>query len=231
MVMDIRLHGTTELSAQIDEEDYELVSPYKWYLGSNGYATTTYHRKGRSRGDLDRNVNLSMHRLLMGVPPRPALFVDHIDRNRLNNCRNNLRWVTPQQSAANTAPISGYKGVRRDRSRWSAQIRSLHLGSFGSEEEAALVYDKAARHFFWEYAYLNFPDRIYPGDVRYIDFTPDDKKLHSDYTGVSYFGHGGKRVKRWRAVYRKKTLGYFHTELEAAAAYKEAKQKHESKQR
>ena len=224
--MEIALYGG--YIAQIDEEDLQLASQYKWYL-NNGYAFTNSHRKGYSRGDKGRNRPVYLHRLVMGEPPRPGLFVDHRDRNRLDCRKKNLRWVSPQQSSWNKSPSaeSGYKGVCMEEGRWEARIKGLYLGSAGTPETAAMIYDKAARHFFGEYAYLNFPDKWYSGDVRYVDFIPDKKKLQSSYTGVTYFGHGGKRVKRWRAVYRKKTLGYYMTEDEAAQAYQAARLRHE----
>lgn len=220
--MRVPINGNSDAVALVDSEDYEVVSKYKWYL-VHGYAHTTFHKKGKSRQDVDRNVNISMHRLIMGKPPMDGLIVDHCNRDRLDNRRSNLRWVTYVENAHNSESASGYKGVSKDRNRWVAQIRGLFLGSYEYEVQAAKVYDKAARHFFKKYAYLNFPDDEYGDKVRYVDYAPNKHKPKSIYTGVSYFGHGGKRVKRWRAVYRKKTIGYFLTEIEAAQAYIEAK--------
>lgn len=205
-----------------DLKDLTLIANHKWYLGTGGYARATAHIKGSTVSE-SRSTTNYMHRLLLGEPPQKGLQVDHINRNRLDNRRSNLRWVTHQQNCHNSTPISGFKGTKKDGARWTARIRNLHLGSYDTEKEAALVYDKAARHFFKEYAYLNFSKEQYGGQVRYVDFVPDKKKLQSEHVGVSYFGHGGKRIKRWRAVYCKKTLGYFLTELEAAEAYKETK--------
>ena len=210
------------LFALIDLKDLTLIAKYKWYISTGGYARTTIHIKGSTAGD-SRCVSYYIHRLILGEPPHEGVHADHVNRDRLDNRRENLRWVTHQQNCHNSNPISGFKGTKKDGTRWTARLRNLHLGSYGTDKEAALVYDKTARHFFGEYAYLNFPEEQYEGQVRYIDFTPDKIKLQSEHMGVSYFGHGGKRVKRWRAVYCKKTLGYFMTELEAAEAYKEAK--------
>lgn len=218
---EIAIHGGAV--ALVDLEDVELVSAHKWYM-RNGYAVTAYHVPGSKKGESGRTANVYMHRLLMGPPPEAGLHVDHVNRDRLDNRRSNLRWVTPAQNSQNAEGRSGlYKGVKKDDARWAARLRGLHLGSFATPEEAAKVYDKAARHFFGDYAALNFPNEHYEGQVRYVDFIPDKMKPKSAHTGVSYFGHGGKRVKRWRAVYRKRTLGYFATEHEAAAAYQEAK--------
>lgn len=222
--MKIGLCGSTLKEVEIDRADWPLVQPYKWYL-RHGYASTTTHRKGCSRTDKNRNINMPMTFVLLGRTPL-GFVVDHIDRNRLNNRRSNLRWVTEIQNRWNTGTrrlaASTYKGVCQDGHRWCARIQGKHLGSFDSEREAALAYDKGARFFFGECAFLNFPEEHYSLPVRYVDFTPKEIKPYSQYVGVSYFGHGGKRVKRWRAVYRKKTLGYYSTEEEAATAYMEA---------
>ncbi len=230
-VVYIKLHGATKKCVRIDESDFSMLCAHKWYF-SQGYATTNRHRLGCGRKDTDRNINVAMHRMLMGPPPRPGLCVDHINRDRLDNRRDNLRWVTSTQNARNS---EGWgllaKGVQADRGKYTARILGLHLGSYSTQREAALVYDKAARHYHGEYAYLNLPDTHYNLPVRYVDYTPDKHVPVSTYTGVSYFGHGGKRVKRWRSVFRKKTLGYYLTETEAATAYLEAKDCYESTKR
>lgn len=60
---------------------------------------------------------------------------------------------------------SQYRGVTKKNDRWCARIevkgKSIRLGSFGSEEEAARAYDKAAIEHFKDNARLNFPDADY----------------------------------------------------------------------
>lgn len=210
-------------AALVDDEDYDRLSQEKWYLSDGGYAISPKYVRGSYKNGKYMTEHRAMHVMIMGDPPMEGLIRDHKNRIRLDNRRDNLRWVTWVQNSANVSPIGEYKGVTKDGGRWSARLKGLYLGAYGSAEEAAMAHDKAARHFSGEYAYLNFPDHEYEGSVRYVDFIPDKKKPVSEYPGVSYFGHGGKRVKRWRAIYCKKTLGYFHTEEEAAQAYREAK--------
>ena len=221
----VQLRGKSGKEAQVDLQDWELITQHKWYLSTGGYATTTHHKKGSGRKDKSRNVNMAMHHLILGEPSEVGLQRDHINGDRLDNRRKNLRWVTAEQNAQNAKATSSYgvKGITKDGGKWVARIRGLFLGSFTTPIEAGWAYDKAARHFFGEYARLNYPDVFYEGKVRYVDFVSDKKKLQSEYVGVTYFGHGGKRVKRWRAVHKKKTLGYFYTELEAAHAYQKVK--------
>ena len=217
----IALHGGAV--ALVDDEDYEVLIQRKWYLNKAGYAVAPKYVVGSYSNGKYKTESSTMHGMIMGETPEPGLEVDHRNRNGLDNQKHNLRWATHQQNMMNCLPTSGYKGVTKDRTRWSAKIGDLYLGSFGTAEDAAKVYDKAARKLFPDFAYLNFPEEYWPDPVRFIDFQPEEKAPTSKYPGVSYFGHGGKRVKRWRAVYRKKQLGFFHTEQEAYQAYKEAK--------
>ena len=221
--MRIPLLGCTNKFAVIDEECLSVVASHKWYLNSAGYAASVHHRKGCARVDVHRNVNVAMHRLIMGEPPHEGLSVDHADRDRLNNRINNLRWATPAQNAVNKATYkvgsSAFKGVSKTKEGyWSANFAGVYYGTYELEEEAALVYDKAARAFDSEFAWLNFPDELYTKPVRFLDYAPDFN-IKSDYEGVSYFRKGGKRVKRWRAIHKKRTLGYFLTEEEAHVAW------------
>ena len=89
--------------------------------------------------------------------------VDHIDNNRLNNKVNNLRWATHQQNTMNkakttTKTTSKYKGVWKE-SKWRAGIKhnykTIHLGYFETEEEAARAYNAKATELFGELAKLN----------------------------------------------------------------------------
>jgi hypothetical protein len=90
------------------------------------------------------------------------LEVDHIDRNRSNNNIFNLRIVTPRQQTLNTTVYknnkSGYKGVHRltPYNRYQARIRvrgkSIHLGCYGTAEEAHAAYTQAAKYYFGDYA-------------------------------------------------------------------------------
>ncbi len=79
--------------AEVDTEDYELVSKYSWHY-RDGYAVT------KTRLPNGKRVTIQMHRLITGTTD-PFILVDHRDQNRLNNVRSNLREVTPKQNANN----------------------------------------------------------------------------------------------------------------------------------
>lgn len=92
--------------------------------------------------------------------------IDHIDGNRKNNSVNNLRLATPFQNSANSRKtksdtISQYKGVSKNSRKWRAYIhndyKTIHLGYYETELEAALAYDVKAIELFGQFACLNFP--------------------------------------------------------------------------
>lgn len=84
----------------VDLEDYEKLNVYKWYK-RRGYAITVYHKKGCSRKDKHRNINLSMHRLILDA--KEGDIVDHINCNRLDNRKKNLRFCTYSENNLNRA--------------------------------------------------------------------------------------------------------------------------------
>jgi hypothetical protein len=130
-----------------------------------------------------------MHREIMQAPP--GKVVDHINGNRLDNRKCNLRLCTRRQNLRNAAKRPGcqsqFKGVSFDRrhNRWFATIwfegRSISLGSFLDEVEGARAYDRAALELFGEYAWLNFPDD-WPPQMRkavHAEAKATRRKLHA----------------------------------------------------
>lgn len=146
--------GTVTGTAVLDDIDIALTD-YRWYF-RDGYAVATPLRSSKK---------IFMHRMVvaaMGLDIPADKQVDHIDGNRLNNRRCNLRVVTRQENLQHrtvTIARSGYKGVRKQRHRYSARIGhngvEKHLGFFATAEEAALAYNRAAIEVFGEYAALN----------------------------------------------------------------------------
>lgn len=136
--------------ALVDDEDFERLNQYKWCF-SGQYAQRKVLRK-----------TILMHRVILECPQ-----VDHIDGNRLNNQRSNLRACNHAQNQMNREKSKGlssvYKGVswHKQVEKWRARIQTnqgcLYLGLFESEIEAAQTYDEAAKEHFGEFARLNFP--------------------------------------------------------------------------
>jgi hypothetical protein len=153
--------------ARVDASDHAWLSQWRWRYATNGYAIRTYtDPQGQPRYAL-------MHRVIMQA--RPGKLVDHIDGNRLNNTRANLRIVDRHQNMwnrqANANISSHYKGVTAYRHGWRVRIRyynrRIHLGYCQDQEAAALLYDAAARRLFGEeYARVNFPDRPTPPQIQ-----------------------------------------------------------------
>lgn len=123
---------------------------------SHGYAAVvTYHGKVEGRYKYTREY---LHRVIM--QPGPGLEVDHINGDRLDNRRLNLRVCTRSSNAKNTSTKVGYKGVHKNhRGKWIAQITKNynchHLGTFRTAEEAAIAYNDAASILHGEFARLN----------------------------------------------------------------------------
>ena len=104
-----------------------------------------------------------MHRLIMGITD-PNIEVDHKDRvNTLDNREANLRIATDADNQHNRGAqknnTSGFKGVRKSRSKWMTEIGSngkqIYLGSFNIAVEAAAVYNFAAKRLHGAFAVLN----------------------------------------------------------------------------
>lgn len=113
-----------------------------WRLAAAGYAKCASGRRGHS---------LYMHRLLLGLEDGDPRFGDHIDGNRLNNRRSNLRIVTESVHMQNRANTGGsqHRGVSRCTStgRWRAGCNVAGVwtwfGTHDTEEEAAEAAAKA----------------------------------------------------------------------------------------
>jgi hypothetical protein len=136
----------------ISEEDLDLMK-YKWYIGGG------YVRRN------DKGTWIYMHKL---IAERKGLFgkIDHKDRDKTNNQRDNLRLGGTKGNSRNRSMArnntSGYKGVsyHNQTENWQAVItvdhKNYHLGVYKDIIEAAKAYDRAAKLHFGEFAALNF---------------------------------------------------------------------------
>ena len=117
----------------IDTEDYGKVESHRWYLSKMGYAMS---------GTKIRPLAAT----ILGVETNRNSVVDHINRNKLDNRRGNLRVVSKSENAFNsrrrTDNKSGHRGVSWDKTRnkWKAQIcikgKVIPIGRYDSIEEA-----------------------------------------------------------------------------------------------
>ncbi len=146
--------------AIVGPQDYKYLMQWKWY-----------YQKSRKSGYAARNSKglkrtIYMHRVILERTGYKDFFrSDHIDRNGLNNLRDNLRPATAHQNGCNCGKYrgntSGYKGVcwyKRD-GKWQVRIRVdrrlKHLGYFDGVKDAARVYNKAVLKYHSEFAVLN----------------------------------------------------------------------------
>lgn len=146
--------------ALVDDEDFELVSVFKWYATASNL--TDYAVRNIEVSPGTRRL-LRMHTFLTGWQR-----VDHINGNGLDNRRSNLRQATETQNKRNRRKPKGsssiYKGVGWQvyAQKWQAGItvnyKRIHLGLFENEEDAAKAYDQEARIRFGKFATLNFPN-------------------------------------------------------------------------
>lgn len=124
-----------EYAVIVDKEDFPVISSFDgtWHLNNRGYISRTL--KGKRE---------SIHRVIM--KPQRNLVVDHIDGNRLNNKKENLRIITRGQNSqnikSNKRSKTGIRGVSYDSrwSKWRARMtvdgKEINLGTYDSVEEA-----------------------------------------------------------------------------------------------
>ncbi|PWA11094.1 endonuclease [Pueribacillus theae] len=149
-------------AAIVDKREYERISQYNWHY-HKGYAARTSRENGKKR-------TIYMHREIMQTPE--GFVTDHINGNRLDNRKKNLRICTRAENNMNmrnyksrkkSKKASKFKGVYwvgGIQAKWVAEIRhngkQIHLGYFFHEIEAAYAYDQAALELFGEFASPNF---------------------------------------------------------------------------
>lgn len=178
---EIKLGGKKSARAIISKKDYNILSKYKWHL-KDGYAVGWVDYK-----------KVKMHRFIVGASDEKV--VDHINGNRLDNRRENLRVTTKEKNAENRRKISGqstskYFGVyyNSKRNKYCSRIRyecKIHfLGNFNTEREAAERRDHYIIKHQLNHIQLNFPEKKeYYEEKEYCEKNKDKKVK---YIGVHY---------------------------------------------
>jgi hypothetical protein len=141
------------LFALIDDEDYELIAAFSWHLHGSSNCEGYYAAS-----------NVKMHRMIINAPP--GTVVDHINGNKLDNRKKNLRFCTHAENQQNTKSRGGssrYKGVHYNKKskKWLGAFMfngtHYYCGMFESEKECARAVDEKRKEVCNEFAVLNLP--------------------------------------------------------------------------
>lgn len=148
--------------ALVDDEDYGFLNQWKWYAWYNRCTKSFYAM--RMTTIEGKRKTIGMHRIILGLTDN-KVHGDHINHNTLDNTRNNLRIATSSQNNSNMGSrensSSKYLGVfwHKLAKKWQAGItknyKFEYLGLYDNENEAAVVYNNAAKAIHGEFANLN----------------------------------------------------------------------------
>jgi len=131
------IKGDQIASTKIDTSDVECVKNYKWHLDKKGYASCTALGK-------------RLHNFLMNTPR--GYVTDHINQNKLDNTRKNLRICTNSRNLINNKKrgISFHKKINRWRARITVDGKEIYLGNFIFEKDALKARAKAVQKYLSE---------------------------------------------------------------------------------
>ena len=146
--------------ALVDDEDYERLNRHRWYAQKSRYTYYAVRKSSRKQG---KQRTIYMHKEILDIPL--GFETDHKNHFGLDNRKANIRSCTrgenqhnrrQQNGASKYKGVTWYKGLRK----WQAQIRfdgkTIHLGQFYLEIDAARTYDRKAKELFGEFAHTNF---------------------------------------------------------------------------
>ncbi len=134
----------------IDKEDMVKVESVYWCSGKEGYV-------------IGGDKRIRLHRFIVGIDD-PKIMIDHINRNRRDCRKSNLRVISPFGNSCNhklfNTNKTGYSGVyfSTRSARYEVKIgynrRRILLGSTKDENQLttlAQMYNIGAKFFFGEY--------------------------------------------------------------------------------
>lgn len=206
----------------VDDDWFIYLNQWNWKLSKkDGYAV----RNGRkSDGDM-WNKKIWMHRVINGTPKNK--ITDHINGNKLDNRKENLRTVDGKQNMYNKKPVKGsssvYKGVfRLPDGKFEVSIKinskSVYIGKYSNEEAAANAYNLKAKELFGEYAWLNNVVTMTDSEIVMYKLERPLRFGMKKYKGVSFHKVRGKWRSYIKVNGKQVYLGLFHSETDALIA-------------
>lgn len=155
-----RIPLTRGLFAIVDDDDYEKLAAHKWCANKANY-NAIYAIRGIWDKEEKKTVFVSMHRVIMGASKGQQ--VDHINGDKLDNRKANLRLCESKENQWNMRPrASGSKGVHFCKRRahlptpWQAYItiskKRIHIGYYVSQQNAQDAYNAEALARFGQFA-------------------------------------------------------------------------------
>lgn len=147
--------------AIVSQEDFEYLNQWKWSLHSGGYAVRREYLGIKDGKEVSRYI--LMHREIL--KPNDNQEVDHINHNRLDNRRENLRLCDRSENLANNSirkdNTSGVRGVYwfKPYKKWKVSLtfrgKEYHIGYFTDKEAAIEAKKKAVVKIHGEFANVN----------------------------------------------------------------------------
>jgi hypothetical protein len=131
--------------------DEARISPFQWHVGGNGYVVAWMSGK-----------KIFLHKFLMEVDD--SVLVDHINRDKTDNRRNNLRVANKSLNGANAGVrcdnvVTGHKNVKYDRRHNNYAVRvtkdgiTHYGGAYKDILDAVQAANDKRRELFGEFAY------------------------------------------------------------------------------
>lgn len=112
-------------STKVDDDDYEKYNHLVWHLSDTGYAV---RKSGKT---------VRLHRLIMDCPE--GMVIDHLNGDKLDNRKSNLRICTQSENAKNMHNVKGYS-YDKSKNKYVVRYRNKFYGRYATEEEAKKAY-------------------------------------------------------------------------------------------